>query len=293
MQASSAEGASSDSGAAASPPLASLPGNNAAANLRALCLLARLHHISATPDLLAHELGLSPSAEASDTELLLAAKHIGLKAKLSRTTGERLSMAALPALARIKGEDGTERWVLLAQCDGQRVLYQDPAAEGGGRPTIEPMEAFVARWALLGNPMRSGTLLLATSRASLVGAVAKFDFSWFVPSIVKHRKLMGEVLLVSLFLQLFALVSPLFFQVVMDKVLVHRGLTTLDVLVIGLVIVGGAAALKALVPIEPTWTWLLTAGQILSALGLYFTVPGTTAQQVAHANAAPSPVVVK
>lgn len=64
-------------------------------------------------------------------------------------------------------------------------------------------------------------------------------------------------------------------------------------LVIGLVIVGGAAALKALVPIEPTWTWLLTAGQILSALGLYFTVPGTTAQQVAHANAAPSPVVVK
>ena len=38
-------------------------------------------------------------------------------------------------------------------------------------------------------------------------------------------------------LQLFALVSPLFFQVVMDKVLVHRGITTLDVLVIGLVVV--------------------------------------------------------
>ena len=43
--------------------------------------------------------------------------------------------------------------------------------------------------------------------------------------------------MISLFLQLFALVSPLFFQVVMDKVLVHRGMTTLDVLVIGLVIV--------------------------------------------------------
>jgi subfamily B ATP-binding cassette protein HlyB/CyaB len=209
--------------------------------LRALCLLARLHHISATPDLLAHELGLSPSAQASDTELLLAAKHIGLQAKLSQTTGSRLSLAALPALARIRADDGIERWVLLAQCDGQRVLYQDPSAEGGGRPTIEPMEAFVARWAppapSSGNPSGSGTLLLATSRASLVGALAKFDFSWFVPSIVKHRKLMGEVLLVSLFLQLFALVSPLFFQVVMDKVLVHRGLTTLDVLVIGLVIV--------------------------------------------------------
>jgi len=42
---------------------------------------------------------------------------------------------------------------------------------------------------------------------------------------------------VSLFLQIFALVSPLFFQVVMDKVLVHRGTTTLDVLVIGLIVV--------------------------------------------------------
>jgi ATP-binding cassette, subfamily B, bacterial HlyB/CyaB len=237
MQASSAEGTSSDPGSAASAPLASLPGHSAAANLQALCLLARLHHISATPDLLAHELGVPPSTEASDTELLLAAKHIGLKAKLSRSTGERLSLAALPALARVRTDSGVTRWVLLAQCDGQRVLYQDPAAEGGGRPTIEPIAAFLARWAPPGRPEGEGELLLATSRASLAGALAKFDFSWFIPSIVRYRKLLGEVLLVSLFLQLFALVSPLFFQVVMDKVLVHRGLTTLDVLVIGLVIV--------------------------------------------------------
>jgi subfamily B ATP-binding cassette protein HlyB/CyaB len=50
----------------------------------------------------------------------------------------------------------------------------------------------------------------------------------------KYRHLLGEVLMASFFLQLFGLVSPLFFQVVIDKVLVHRGLTTLDVLVVGL-----------------------------------------------------------
>ena len=44
------------------------------------------------------------------------------------------------------------------------------------------------------------------------------------------------MLLISLMLQIFGLVSPLFFQVVMDKVLVHKGVTALDVLVIGLVI---------------------------------------------------------
>lgn len=70
-----------------------------------------------------------------------------------------------------------------------------------------------------------------------MGNAAKFDFTWFIPSLVKYRKLLGEVLLISFMLQLFGMVSPLFFQVVMDKVLVHKGVTTLDVLVIGLVVV--------------------------------------------------------
>jgi subfamily B ATP-binding cassette protein HlyB/CyaB len=200
---------------------------------QALCLLARLHHIAADPDTVMHQRGLTANSPASDAELLGAAKDLGLKAKISRTAAERLSLAPLPALARLRDAQGHSRWVLLAQCDGQRVLYQDPNEETGGRPTIEPIEVFVQQWA----PTGSGELLLATSRASLAGALAKFDFTWFIPSIVKYRKLLGEVLTVSLFLQLFALISPLFFQVVMDKVLVHRGLTTLDVLVVGLVIV--------------------------------------------------------
>ena len=53
----------------------------------------------------------------------------------------------------------------------------------------------------------------------------------------KYRRLLGEVFVASFFLQLFGLISPLFFQVVIDKVLVHRGLSTLYVLMIGLVTV--------------------------------------------------------
>src|SRR5207344_1276522 len=56
-------------------------------------------------------------------------------------------------------------------------------------------------------------------------------------AINKYRNLFGEVLLASFFLQLFGLVSPLFFQVVIDKVLVHQSMSTLDVLVFGLVAV--------------------------------------------------------
>lgn len=198
--------------------------------LQAVCTLARLHHLAAEPNALRHELGLGEHAAVSRQDLLVAAKHVGLKAKISRSSPERLTMAPLPALALMR--DG--HTVVLAQCDGQRVLFMDPAATTGdgqqaARPTIEPLERFASEW--------TGELVLVTSRASLTGALSKFDFSWFVPSIVKHRKLLGEVLLVSLFLQLFALVSPLFFQVVMDKVLVHKGATTLDVIVIGLVII--------------------------------------------------------
>jgi subfamily B ATP-binding cassette protein HlyB/CyaB len=74
-------------------------------------------------------------------------------------------------------------------------------------------------------------------RASLADVARRFDFTWFLQAMHKYRRLLGEVLIASFFLQLFALVTPLFFQVVTDKVPTHRGFTTLDVLVVGLIAV--------------------------------------------------------
>jgi subfamily B ATP-binding cassette protein HlyB/CyaB len=209
----------------------------AAPALQALCTLARLHQVAADPDTLAHQMGLRPGAGISCDQLLEAAHQLGLRAKRVQVASGRLPFAPLPALALLCGPregsepepSGNARVALLAQCDGQRVLYQDPQSPCGNRPTVEPLANFMRHWA--------GELILVTSRASLAGGLARFDFSWFIPSLVKYRWLLGEVLLVSFVLQLLALVSPLFFQVVMDKVLVHRGLNTLDVLVCGLVVV--------------------------------------------------------
>ncbi|HHY7706611.1 TPA: enterohemolysin T1SS ABC transporter permease/ATPase EhxB, partial [Escherichia coli] len=64
-----------------------------------------------------------------------------------------------------------------------------------------------------------------------------FDFSWFIPSVVKYRRILLEVLTVSAFIQFLALITPLFFQVVMDKVLVHRGFSTLNIITIAFIIV--------------------------------------------------------
>ena len=203
------------------PPRDSADGAGLPPSLLALCVIARLHHIPADPAALLHFLGKGSSEPVTIADVLLCAKHLGLKATRTRRDPARLPLTPLPALALMR--DGQLR--VLAQCDSARVLSQVP----GQRPAVEPLDDFVAAW--------SGEILLFASRASLAGALAKFDFSWFVPSIVRHRKLIGEVLLISLFLQLFGLVSPLFFQVVMDKVLVHKGLSTLDVLVVGLVVI--------------------------------------------------------
>ncbi|WP_295956736.1 type I secretion system permease/ATPase [Rhodoferax sp.] len=194
--------------------------------LTVLCAVARFHQIAADPATLAHQLGWSSNQAITCDDLLHAAQQLGLTAKLIHSRPDRLALIPLPALAVMRTDDGSLRVAILAQCDGSRVLLQDPATS---RPTIESVEAFATLW--------TGQIILVSSRASLAGALAKFDFSWFIPALVKYRKLLGEVLLISFALQLFGLVSPLFFQVIMDKVLVHKGLTTLDVLVTGLVVV--------------------------------------------------------
>jgi subfamily B ATP-binding cassette protein HlyB/CyaB len=77
-------------------------------------------------------------------------------------------------------------------------------------------------------------LVLMTRRGSLLHLVRRFDISCFMGGIWKYRRMFTEVLVASFFLQIFALVSPLIFQVVIDKVLVHQSVSTLDVLAIGL-----------------------------------------------------------
>ncbi len=135
---------------------------------------------------------------------------------------ERLAKLTLPAIARHK--DG--HYFVLGKVDDDHVLVQDPLEK---RPLSLPREIFEQAW--------SGELILFTRRAGVLDELRKFDFRWFIPEILKHRKLLGEVLLASFFIQLLALATPLFFQVIIDKVLVHKGLNTLDVLVFGLIVV--------------------------------------------------------
>src|SRR5690348_18369607 len=109
-----------------------------------------------------------------------------------------------------------------------------------------------------------GRLVLMTRRAGLADLGRRFDVTWFLGAIHKYRRLLGEVLIASFFLQLFALVSPLFFQVVIDKVLVHRALPTLDVLIVGLVAI---ALFETVLGILRTFLFSHTTNRIDVELG--------------------------
>lgn len=183
-------------------------------------LMARLHGIAADAAQLQHQYG---HERFSVQAILLAAKTLGLTARLVRQDMARLDRSPLPAIGVGSAGDYFIVGKVDAACDPVRVLVQRP----GQPPEALNLERLREQW--------TGELIFFTSKASFAAAMGRFDFTWFIPAVVKYRKTLAEVLLVSLVLQIIGLVTPMFFQVVMDKVLVNNAMKTLNVIAIGLI----------------------------------------------------------
>lgn len=192
-------------------------------SLMGLIMLAQYHGVSLSATDIKHnydpeDLGLTVNS------WLLAAKKAGLKAKFSKKNINRLHTSVLPLLV---WNDSGEHFI-LAGVDNVKKVYLIHDFKIGRVQTLTENE-FKIRY--------NSQIIQVTSRASIVGSLAKFDFSWFIPIVIKYRRVFTEIIAASIALQIFALITPLFFQVVMDKVLVHRGFDTLNVIVISLSVV--------------------------------------------------------
>ena len=185
--------------------------------LIAMAILLRCHGIAADPEQIRHRMGTS---RVGVTEILRCTKEFGLKARAQRSSWNRLAVTPLPAIAALR--DGS--FLILGKVIDDKLLVQRPLSS---RPESMTQAELEAVW--------DGDIILMTRRAALTDLSRRFDIGWFLGAVHKYRRLLGEVLIASFFLQVFALVAPLFFQVVIDKVLVHRSISTLDVLVAGLV----------------------------------------------------------
>jgi len=197
----------------------------------ALVMLLRFQGIAADAEQIQHQFEGNRIGVA---EMLRYAQQRGVRARISTTEWSRLGRIPLPAVAVLN--DGG--FLVLAKSSESRVLVQYPESR---QPQLMSRAELEEIW--------SGRIILMTRRAQLTDLSRRFDISWFLGAVYKYRRLLLEVLLGSFFLQVFALVSPLFFQVIIDKVLVNRTLSTLDVLVIGLIIIalfeGGVGILRS------------------------------------------------
>jgi ATP-binding cassette, subfamily B, bacterial HlyB/CyaB len=214
--------------------------------LTALVMLLQLHGVAADAGQISHRCG---SVTIGVTEMLRCARELGLKARAFKTKWRRLARTPLPAIAAL-ADDG---FLILGKVSDDQVLVQRTSMP---RPEVLSRAEFEALW--------NGGIVLMARRASLSDLSRRFDITWFLGAVHKYRRLLGEVLAASLFLQLFALLSPLFFQVVIDKVLVHRGLSTLEVLIVGLVAI---AVFEAILGTLRTYLFAHTTNRIDVELG--------------------------
>jgi subfamily B ATP-binding cassette protein HlyB/CyaB len=221
--------------------------------LLSLVMMARHHGIAADEAQLRHEFG--PSLFTVET-ILLGAKRLWMTARLVTEDPDRLDRAPLPAVAIDK--EGNFFIAVKYGYDSEdkskaKMIIQQP-----GTPTAQVItpEEFLERW--------SGQFIFFTSKMTYLRDLSKFDFSWFIPAIVKYRRLLSEVMLISFVLQLIGLITPLGFQVVMDKVLVNHAMQTLNVIGIALLC---AALFEAVLSGIRTWIFSHTSSKIDVDLG--------------------------
>jgi subfamily B ATP-binding cassette protein HlyB/CyaB len=223
--------------------------------LGALLMIAAYHGIAVDEARIRHEFSGSCDEQGNFTtdSILLAARFLGMSVRRSVLGLDRLASAPYPVVGL--GRDG--RYFIVGGFDARnqsapKLLIQRP----GQAPEVWSLEAFQTQWV--------GEFLYFTSKANFSGALAKFNFRWFIPAVIKYRKLLLEVLIISFVLQIIGLVTPLFFQVVMDKVLTNHALKTLNVIAVGLVC---AILFESVLGGIRTWVFAHTSSKIDVELG--------------------------
>ncbi|MBW4647665.1 MAG: peptidase domain-containing ABC transporter [Kastovskya adunca ATA6-11-RM4] len=162
-------------------------------------------------------------AGASLKSLAKAAESLGYQARPVRASLSRLVEQQQPWIAHWQGD----HYIVVYKVKGDRVQVADPAR---GKRSLT-RSAFLAGWT-------GYALLLEPTEALKALPNEKQSLGRFLAVLLPYRSLWGQILLASLLIQVFGLVTPLFTQIILDQVVVNRSLSTLNVFAIGLLIFG-------------------------------------------------------
>lgn len=193
--------------------------------LQALSIIARHHGVDVGPQRLVHDYALGEGEAVADALLVRMADELGLKAKSARLDWADLAELgyAYPVIGRLI--NGNSVVISGFRNKEDDVVVIDPLAGQQGFLFI-PKDKFLASW--------QGETVLIKRRYRMGDESQPFGLRWFIPEILRQSFAFGSVMVAAVCLMLLALVTPLFFQLVIDKVLVHQARTTLEVLGIGI-----------------------------------------------------------
>jgi ATP-binding cassette subfamily B protein len=198
--------------------------------IQCLGAVAQHHRLSVNPERLIEDYALPPE-EPSVATVLRIAGEIGLKARHDRFSWSQLlaQQGVFPLIARL--DDGNSVIVVSAKANegGEPcVAVLNPLATNPSDVLLIPEGPFCQKW--------KGEVILLKPEAVNPDAETRFGFRWFIPEILKQKAALRDIAIAAMVMHVLAMASPIFFQLVIDKVLVHQGVSTLWTLAIGIVI---------------------------------------------------------
>jgi subfamily B ATP-binding cassette protein HlyB/CyaB len=200
--------------------------------LWALGSICALHRLPFAADLVTRDF----PPPCTGATLVAAARALSLRIKCIALTASRVERLVFPLLVglkpRVTESDAAMPSVGLvtAAADGKVILFR----AGSNIPQTLSSEEFAE--AIDGHAWLIAPEAQAANDPDAVGTSRRFGFGWFVPELLKHKRVWRDVLLASLALQLIALATPLFTQAIIDKVVVHRTQSTLVAVAVAMVI---------------------------------------------------------
>ena len=222
---------------------------NVNTGLISLEIVSRMNNVDIDMRSIVREYGIS-TADISIEEIMRIAKGKGFKVKKKKLQLKDFpEKYPLPAILQLK--------------DNSYIVLLGIKKEEGKALTLTPLENHPVAHKIedLQAQMKDEMLII---RHKMLNDDVKFGFKWFFNEIFKYKKIIGQVLLGSFVVQLFGLVTPLFTQVILDKVLVNRTLATLDVLAFAFVIV---AIFELCLNLSRNYIFIHTTNKIDAKLG--------------------------
>lgn len=189
--------------------------------LACFMIVMKFHGIPITKEQADSLAVLDAGQKAGEIEIIQSVKALKMKAKLCRLKINKLGNITAPIIAKNKNSE----FFIIAKSQEEdfMVLFPDKI-----QPEVLSKEELAGIW--------DGTSILITKKG-IVDREAVFSFKWFIPTILKFKKEFIQVLLAVFIIQILGILTPVMTQVVVDKVLVHRSISTLNVIVIGISIV--------------------------------------------------------